>query len=179
MSLIVVTGGVRSGKSQFAEELALTYKSPVLYAATGKAWDDEMKKRIQQHQIRRPADWGLVEIRERLDEVFPAAQAYSTVLIDCLSNWISHQLMAVPEENIQNQEIQQRILTAVKQWGQAFSEDERTYIVVTNEVGLGGVAWTSLGRWFADTLGEANQFMAKQADQVYWVVSGIPVRIKG
>lgn len=179
MSLILVTGGVRSGKSQFAEELAHELQGSVLYVATGKAWDEEMRQRITLHQHRRPSDWGLVEIQADLAEIFPRAYQYQAVLIDCLSNWISNRILPLPEEKIRNQEIHLSILTSLQQWAQAITEDERTYIVVTNEVGLGGIALTTLGRWFADLVGDANQLLAKQAEQVYVVIAGIPRRIKG
>lgn len=184
MGIVVITGGVRSGKSRFAEELALELvqkpsTGKVLYVATGKAWDSEMAHRIQLHQIRRPADWGLLEVSNHLEEVFVSSPAYEVVLVDCLSNYISNRLIQIPEEKMYDQEIQQQILLSIQQWVQAMNEDKRTYLVVTNEVGLGGVALSSLGRWYADLLGEANQLLASQAESVYVVFCGIPRRIKG
>lgn len=192
VSIIVITGGVRSGKSKFAEEVAQQIvmelrskeemaKTPgsVLYVATGKAWDSEMTQRIRIHQERRPADWGLLEVSNLLEEVFSASADYQVVLVDCLSNWVSNRLIQIPEEKMYDQEIQKQLLLSVQQWAQAMNEDKRTYIVVTSEVGLGGVALSSLGRWFADLLGEANQIVARQAETVHLVLSGIPWRIKG
>ncbi len=179
MSLIVITGGVRSGKSRFAEELAGEKGTSVLYAATGRAWDDEMRQRIRRHQERRPEHWGLAEAGDHLDDLVLSASPFDVVLLDCLSGWISNRLMQVEEKLIRDQQITDEILQEAVRWLAKAGQEDRTYIVVTNEVGLGGVALTPLGRWFADVLGEANQLAAREADTVYAVMCGIPWRLKG
>jgi adenosylcobinamide kinase/adenosylcobinamide-phosphate guanylyltransferase len=179
LSLILVTGGVRSGKSRFAEELAEQSEGSVLYVATGKAWDKEMQARIERHRERRPTDWGCIEVGESLADARVATEKYDVVLIDCLSTWVSSRLMSVPESEWRSEAITQSILQETQLWLSALDGADRTVIAVTSEVGLGGVAMNRLGRWFADVLGDVNQLTAKQADVVYAVLSGIPWRIKG
>lgn len=166
MTLILISGGVRSGKSQFAEDLANQKGAKILYQATGIACDQEMEERIEKHQKRRPEDWGLLEssydlVADYLD--------YDVVLVDCLSTWVSNRL-------IQEEEV--TLLSELEEWLKGLESGQQTVIVVTSEVGLGGVAMSSLGRKFQDLLGEANQRVARQAQEVYAVISGIPWRIK-
>jgi adenosylcobinamide kinase/adenosylcobinamide-phosphate guanylyltransferase len=180
LSLILITGGVRSGKSKFAEELAVSHSSSVLYVATGVNVDGEMDSRIRLHQERRPAEWGLVESTHSLIQSFGGYHNYEVVLLDCLSTWISNRLLEVPEESYRDPATTERILSEWKQWitNVQTSYSGRT-IVVSTEAGLGGVAMTRLGRWFQDVLGEGNQIAAQEADEVYAVMSGIPWRLKG
>lgn len=182
MSLILVTGGVRSGKSRFAEELAQQASESVLYVATGEAWDSEMSARIERHRARRPASWGCVEVGGRLGESLPACSGYDVVLVDCLSTWVSNRLVSVSEEEWRSEAVTREVLTDAQEWLAAVtagSNPGQTVIAVTSEVGLGGVAMNRLGRWFADVLGDVNQMAARQADTVYAVLAGIPWRIKG
>lgn len=181
MSLILVTGGVRSGKSRFAEELAEKTSESVIYVATGEAWDEEMTARIERHQARRPANWGCVEVGGQLTESLAACTRYEVVLIDCLSTWVSNRLMSVPEPEWRSEAVTRDILLDAQEWLSAVDDagKSQTVIAVTSEVGLGGVAMSRLGRWFADVLGDVNQLTARQADTVYAVLSGIPWRIKG
>lgn len=180
MSLIYITGGVRSGKSGFAEELAKARGESVLYVATGTAWDEEMIHRIELHRKRRPDSWGLVEVTAHLSEIFCKSESYQTILIDCLSTWVSNRLIQVPKQSLLDPEITRSLLTETEEWLQLVRRDAgRTYLIVSSEVGMGGVALSPLGRWFADVLGEINQKIAHQADEAYVIVSGIPWRIKG
>ncbi|MEJ8545536.1 bifunctional adenosylcobinamide kinase/adenosylcobinamide-phosphate guanylyltransferase [Brevibacillus borstelensis] len=179
MSLILVTGGVRSGKSRFAEALAHEAAKDVLYVATGKAWDDEMARRIERHRERRPDTWGLCELGGRLSESINAAENYSVVLLDCLSTWVSGRLMDIPEQAWRDERITNQVLGEAQEWLDAVAQSGQTVIAVTSEVGLGGVAMSRLGRWFADILGDVNQQAARQADTVYAVIAGIPWRLKG
>ncbi|MED4753365.1 bifunctional adenosylcobinamide kinase/adenosylcobinamide-phosphate guanylyltransferase [Brevibacillus choshinensis] len=186
MSLILVTGGVRSGKSRFAEELAEKTSDSVIYVATGEAWDEEMTARIEHHQARRPASWGCVQVGGllsggRLSDSLTACASHEVVLVDCLSTWVSNRLMSVPEQEWRSEAITRDVLRDAQEWLSAIADagHGQTVIAVTSEVGLGGVAMNRLGRWFADVLGDVNQLTAKQADTVYAVLSGIPWRIKG
>lgn len=179
MSLILVTGGVRSGKSQFAEKLARDQGDRILYVATGIPCDQEMKQRVELHQERRPSGWGLVESPYHLDAVLPKAHEYDAVLLDCLSSWISNRLIEVPEERIRDLQTARQIREDLLHWLASVRRLPIPVIVVTGEVGLGGVAMSRLGRWFQDVLGESNQLVAGEADEVYAVISGIPWRIKG
>lgn len=168
MRLILVTGGIRSGKSGFAEELASEKGARVLYQATGLACDQEMETRIERHQKRRPKEWGLLE--SALDLSIEAYNDYDVVLLDCLSAWISNHLLQEKERA--------EVLSILGTWLENLKGLPQTVIVVTSEVGLGGVAMSSLGRAFQDLLGESNQLVAHYADEVHAVMSGIPWRLK-
>jgi len=179
LKLILVTGGVRSGKSRFAEELAAAEGERVLYVATGQAWDDETAERIRQHRKRRPAHWGLLELTDCLTDVMQSAGEYQAVLLDCLSGWISRRLIELPEERLWDEVITAELFRELEQLIDHGRTYRGTVIIVTNEVGLGGIALTPLGRRYADVLGEANQMAARHADEVYAVLAGVPWRIKG
>jgi adenosylcobinamide kinase/adenosylcobinamide-phosphate guanylyltransferase len=178
VSLLLVTGGIRSGKSRFGEELALKHER-VLYVATGIGGDKEMARRIHLHKERRPAHWQTLETPHSLLEAVPAFAGFDAVLIDCLSGWIGNRLVRIPEELCGSAEESGRLKAELAQWLAAIKPLNQTIIVISDEVGLGGVAMSKLGRWFQDLLGEANQQVAQAADEVYAVISGIPVRIKG
>lgn len=179
MKLILVTGGVRSGKSRFAEELAASAGEHVLYVATGQAWDEETARRIERHRERRPAHWGLKEVADSLSEVLPPGGGYQVVLLDCLSGWISGRLMRLPEERLWDEAASRQLFRELEQLIERGRLYSGAVVIVTNEVGLGGVALTPLGRRFADMLGEANQLVASHADEVYAVWAGLPWRLKG
>lgn len=179
MSIVLVTGGVRSGKSAFAERLAQEKSASVLYVATGVCSDEEMEQRITLHRRRRPASWGLAETPCDADEMIASYSAYDVVLFDCISTWISNLLIDVPEEKWRDPAETERILGKIDCWLSAVRDYPGTIIAVTSETGLGGVAMSKLGRWFQDTLGEANQRIASEAEEVYAVLSGIPWKIKG
>lgn len=176
MNLIYITGGIRSGKSGFAENLAKECGTKVLYVATGVSSDQEMEQRIELHRRRRPAEWGIWE--SPLDMPYLSSQDYDVILLDCLSTWISNRLLAVPEDQIRDKEITNRIILDLEEWLDSLSDSPCTVIVVSSEVGLGGVAMSRLGRWFQDVLGEANQLVAQHANEAYAILSGIPLRIK-
>ncbi len=178
MSLTLITGGVRSGKSQFGEDLASAGKS-VLYIATGVRTDEEMKTRIELHQKRRPVNWTTLEEPASLLATLPYYAACDTVLIDCLSTWISNRMIQVAEEQWRDPLLTQAMKAELAEWLNAASTLQANIIVISTEAGLGGVAMSRLGRWFQDVLGEANQMVAQAANEVYAVLSGIPLRLKG
>lgn len=184
MNIVMVTGGVRSGKSAYAEKLALEHSraaSPdakVLYVATGIRYDKEMDTRIDLHRQRRPSSWDTLEASEELSAA--DYRGYDVVLVDTLSAWIGNRLMSVPEEQCRDVRTTQFIQSRI----QAYIEELRlsnlkTIVIVTDEVGWGGVAMSPLGRWFQDVVGEANQSLASRSDEVIAVISGLPWRLKG
>lgn len=178
MSLILLTGGVRSGKSGIGEQRAAE-ADRVLYIATGMNIDDEMDKRIQLHQQRRLSHWRTLESPESLVSTLPHYEEGETVLVDSLTTWVSNRLVLIPEERIRDQAVTGEILAELDQWIAEVKKRRQRVIVITDEVGYGGIAMSRLGRWFQDVLGEANQRVAAAADEVVAVFSGIPVRIKG
>lgn len=179
MAFVLVTGGVRSGKSRYAEERVATVER-VLYVATGMAWDDEMRERIARHAERRPGHWGLLEAEGEL--VAPLMEALESgrwdgVLVDCLSTWVSRVLMDLPEEEWRSESTRRRVLLEAGLLADVLSGSEKRSVVVTSETGLGGVAMSPLGRAFQDLLGEVNQVLAGQAEEMVLLVSGRPMRL--
>ena len=169
--LIFITGGTRSGKSRFAVNLAKQLASRVTFVATAIPKDEEMRERIRRHQNDRPAHWRTVEEGKNLPPVLSQLDAScQLVVIDCLSFLISNLLLDNTEED--------NIIKQVRETASKALHLRPTFIVVSNEVGYGVVPPTRLGRSFRDICGRANQIMAEQAQEVYLVISGIPMRIK-
>jgi adenosylcobinamide kinase / adenosylcobinamide-phosphate guanylyltransferase len=171
-TIVLFTGGARSGKSTRAEQYAARLNAPVLYIATAQAGDDEMRDRIARHQERRPPDWHTLEAPTEVAAALAALEAKTVVLLDCLSLLVSNLLLA--HEDNPEHPIEQEIgalLTIVR-------ERDLTLVAVTNEVGMGIVPAYPLGRVYRDLLGWANQRVARAADDVYMVVCGIPVELK-
>lgn len=179
MKLVLVTGGVRSGKSGFAEELACQTGDQVLYIATGVNTDSEMEERIRVHRERRPDSWSCLEAPYDLPLTLDTYTPYPVILFDCFSTWVTNQMMQIPEEELGQRKWTETILSRVNEWLQIMSDYPGVVIGVTSEVGLGGVAMSPLGRWFQDVQGSVNQQLAREAAEVYMVVSGIPWKIKG
>ena len=168
--LVLILGGVRAGKSSYAQQLAGQGKR-VLFAATAEAGDAEMEARIRAHQASRPAEWDTLE--EPLDLVAalaPVLHRYDTVLLDCLTLWVSNLLLSSRGRDIP---------TEARELLELYRQSDASWIVVSNEVGLGVVPPTELGRAFADELGRVNQLVAAEADAVYFMAAGLPLAVKG
>jgi adenosylcobinamide kinase/adenosylcobinamide-phosphate guanylyltransferase len=181
MSLVLVTGGARAGKSTFAEQLArdLAGESGVCYLATAEPGDDEMRARIAAHRAARPTAWLTVEaprnVAAALARRVGPSSPVKVVLLDCLTLLVSNVLLAQadgPEADAWP--AVEAELTALLELAGPL-----TLIVVTNEVGLGVVPAHPVARAYRDLLGRANQKLAAAASLVYLMVSGIPVQIKG
>jgi adenosylcobinamide kinase/adenosylcobinamide-phosphate guanylyltransferase len=174
-SLVLVTGGTRSGKSVFAERLAASHGAPVLYVATAEAGDAEMAARIAAHQARRPATWSTVEATsEPARAVREWAGREAIVLMDCLSLLVSNVLLAEGE----SVEAAPRLARVVAELVSLPQERPLRLIVVTSEVGSGLVPPNALARRYCDLLGAVNQQVAQAADQVYLVVAGLGVELR-
>ena len=180
---VLVTGGARSGKSAFAERCAAGGRAPAVYVATARVWDDEMARRVARHRADRPPDWQTFEAPTRLGEALErdAARA-GTVLLDDLGNLVANLLFEVTEGGAPGPETDARLDAAVAAELDALDAARRAggwdLVVVTNEVGLGIVPATPVGRVFRDALGRANQRLATRADAVFLLVAGQPLRIK-
>lgn len=173
--LTLVLGGVRAGKSAYAQQIAAAGRR-VLFVATAEAHDDEMAARIRAHRESRPAEWTTLE--EPLDvvkAVAPVAEGYDTVLLDCLTLWVSNLLLREGETAAAADAVKAQVdaLLALQ------AESDAAWVVVSNEVGLGVVPPSALGRAFEDALGRANQRFAAQADDVYFMAAGLPLQLKG
>lgn len=170
--LVLVTGGARSGKSRFAEELAGKLAQEVIYIATAQITDEEMARRVAKHKARRPASWRTVEepwdLKRALQEW---GQAGRTILVDCLGTYVTNLLV---EKGIKEEEAS----LALQDLARLAWASPADVIIVSNEVGWGVVPSYPLGRIFRDLLGSANQEIASLADEVYLVVCGLPLEIK-
>jgi adenosylcobinamide kinase / adenosylcobinamide-phosphate guanylyltransferase len=181
--LILLLGGARSGKSALAERLAssLAPDGAVLLVATAQARDDEMRDRISEHRRRRIAGWRTLEEPIALGRRIPPAVGDArVVLLDCVTLWASNLLLETmgPDDESAPTGVEARALREVDSLLAAFREGAATWIVVSNEVGLGLVPPYPLGRAYRDLLGRMNQSIAAAADEVYLLVAGIPVELK-
>lgn len=170
MSLILITGGQRSGKSQYAERLALALSSNPIYLATAHIWDEEFRERVRQHQQRRGPEWDNIEEERWLSRHDVRGRV---VLVDCLTLWATNFFFADGTEA----EVE-GALEALKTEFDRFLLQDATFIIVTNEIGSGGTPVNDVQRRFTDLLGWLNQYVAAKADEVVMMVSGIPVKIK-
>ncbi|WP_353893883.1 bifunctional adenosylcobinamide kinase/adenosylcobinamide-phosphate guanylyltransferase [Proteinivorax hydrogeniformans] len=183
--LVLVTGGARSGKSLYSEEMAKKLGNKILYVATSIPYDDEMKKRIEDHRNSRPDYWETYEGFKNLHKVLEEkGKDYDGVLLDCITVMITNLMFS--EQNFDESKIQQESVDKVEKeiskqltlLVNTAKEKGINLILVTNEVGSGIVPESKLGRVFRDLAGRANQLLAKRADEVYLLVSSIPVKIK-
>lgn len=176
MELILVTGGVRSGKSRWAQDTALARGGDeVTVIATAEAVDDEMRGRIEAHQRYRPAGWRTIEAPKLAGAAVLTAET-DTVMLDCVTVLTG---MAIGRAGAKSESAALAAMAAeIDGILQARAAREGVLIVVTNEVGWGVHPPTALGRWFQDGLGAANQRLGAEADTVMLMVSGMPLRIK-
>ena len=179
--LILVTGGSRSGKSGFALELAEQYDGPRIFLATAQPFDDEMARRIAAHQRARPAGWVVREEPVMVPETLAASlHGARTVIVDCVTVWMANLLLADDhfDEGAAAARAAALVSCARAAGADVKSASGGAVIVVTNEVGSGIVPDNAISRRFRDCAGRANQVIARAADEVYFMVSGIPMRIK-
>lgn len=173
-----ITGGARSGKSHFAENLAAALGLPVGYIATAETLDEEMAARAKAHQKRRPPDWKTYEEPRAVGELLEKiGNQEGVVLIDCLTLLVSNLLFSGdPRED--KASCQQRVLKEIERLADVASNCRSHVIIVSNEVGLGLVPPYPDGRLFRDVAGWANQLMAARADKAYFLVSGFALDLK-
>lgn len=180
--IILCSGGARSGKSEFAERLALATKGPKAYVATGQTFDEEMVDRIKKHQERRGKIWNNFEVPLHLaDEWENISQSADVILIDCLTMFTTNHMMAYG--SIRGQEdanrLEQTILSELDTLLDSIQSCEgKTVIFVTNEIGLGIVPDNKLARYFRDIAGRVNRAVASVADKLYLTISGVTIELK-
>jgi len=179
---ILIIGGARSGKSRFAQELALKLGESVLFVATATAGDEEMQHRIEEHQRARPATWTTLEvtthIARQIEQKIGEAQV---VIIDCITllvNNVYSQYTDQTSEQIDAPLIEKKITSEIDELVDCIHHIGASFIVVTNEVGTGLVPVNRVSRLYRDLLGKANQLLAQRVDEVYLMVAGLPVPIK-
>lgn len=182
MTRTLVFGGARSGKSAYAETLAASSGKPVVYIATAQARDGEMNARIAQHRQRRDATWTTVEETLSLgDAIERHGKHGQTVLVDCLTLWLSNLLFSEQIEypDIGLIEPPERYRTERERFLQALEQASGDVILVSNEVGMGITPQGAISRWFVDEAGRLNQAAAACCEQVFFVAAGLPLKLKG
>ncbi len=165
-SLALVLGGARSGKSRHAEALVMALPPPWIYVATGAAYDDEMRRRIAEHQGRRSPSWHTVEAPLALAAALDAADS-APVLVDCLTLWLTNLILGEHD-----------VAEATHALEQALDRRRMPTVLVASEVGLGIVPENALARRFRDEAGLLHQRMAARASRVVLVVAGLPLALK-
>ncbi|MFI3303650.1 MAG: bifunctional adenosylcobinamide kinase/adenosylcobinamide-phosphate guanylyltransferase [Rikenellaceae bacterium] len=167
--IIYISGGQRSGKSNFAQNMAESLSSKPTYLATARCWDKEFEQRIARHKASRDERWNNIEEERFISKLHLDNEV---VLMDCVTLWLTNIFC----DNDYN--LQQSLDEAKREWD-LFINREFTLIVVSNEIGLGVVPMESSTRAFVDLQGWMNQHIASTAEEAYTVISGIPVKIKG
>ena len=167
--IILITGGARSGKSGYAEKLALSLSDAPVYLATARIWDEEFRERVRRHQARRGPQWTNIEEEKLLSRHDLSGRV---VLVDCLTLWATNFFFDLDSDV-------DRALAALQAEFDRFTAQDATFILVTNEIGMGGTSENDIQRRFTDLQGWMNQYAAARADEVVLMVSGIPVKIKG
>ena len=167
--IYLITGGERSGKSSYAQNLALKLSDAPMYVATARKWDDDFQNRIDRHQQERDERWTNIEKEKHLSEIDFSGKV---ALIDCVTLWLTN--FFVDTKN----DVASSLEEAKKEFLAMAKQENVTIIIVTNEIGMGVHADTHIGRKFTELQGWMNQFLASNADEVVLMVSGIPVKIK-
>ena len=166
--IILVTGGARSGKSRYAQELALSLSATPIYVATAKKWGGDFDERIRRHQNDRSEAWTTLEVEEA---VSAAPIAGRVAVIDCITLWLTNFFLKYKNDI-------DKSLESFKAEIDRLHAMSGTFIIVTNEIGMGVHAETEIGRKFTDLQGWANQYTAAKAGKAIFMVSGLPLTLK-
>lgn len=166
--ITLITGGQRSGKSAYAEQTALSLCERPVYLATARIWDEEFRARVARHQARRGAQWENIEEEKTLSRHDLTGRV---VVVDCVTLWSTNFFFDLESDA-------EVALKALREEFDRLTAQEATFLFVTNEIGLGGVAENTLQRRFTDLQGWINQYIASRADRVVLMISGIPITIK-
>ncbi len=166
--IIFITGGARSGKSGYAQQLALSLSANPVYVATAKIWDDDFEQRVKRHQHDRDSRWVNLEEQRNVSSL-PIKD--KTTVIDCVTLWLTNFFVGSKNDV-------EASLALFKMEIDALHQLPGTFIIISNEIGMGVHAETAIGRKFTDLQGWANQYTATKAHKAILMVSGIPVIIK-
>jgi adenosylcobinamide kinase / adenosylcobinamide-phosphate guanylyltransferase len=172
--ITLVTGGARAGKSAFALSL-VPRENPVTFIATAQGLDDEMRERIRRHRAERPLGWTTTEAPIELAAGIAAAPTKAILVVDCLTLWVSNLLLTEGRNGADPSWSPDRRVDGLLE---ALGARSQPVVVVTNEVGLGVVPPTALGRIYCDALGRVNQRIASVASRVVLMVAGLPIELK-
>lgn len=166
--IVLVTGGQRSGKSRYAQKLALSLTDNPVYLATSRVWDEEFRQRVLRHQADRGVEWTNIEEDKYLSGYDLGGRI---VVIDCVTLWATNFFF-------DNEGDISRSLTELKDEFDKLAGQDAYLIFVTNEIGLGGISPDAVQRRFTDLQGWLNQYIVSRADEVVFMVSGIPMKVK-
>lgn len=166
--IIYITGGARSGKSRYAQEKALQLTDNPVYVATARIWDNDFAQRVERHKKDRGPEWTLFECEQHI-ELLPLDNR--VVVIDCITLWLTNIF-------IQNGEDIEKSLNAFKMQVDGVAAKSGFFIIISNEIGMGGHGQTEMGRKFTDLQGWANQYVASLAEEAIFMVSGLPLYLK-
>lgn len=166
--IILITGGQRSGKSKYAQKMALSLSTNPVYMATSRVWDEEHRKRIERHKADRGCEWTNMEEETLLSLHNLEGRV---ILVDCVTLWATNYFFDYQSDT-------DKSLDSLKSEFENFTKQNGVFIFVTNEIGMGEMSQNKLQRQFADLQGWINQFIAEKADEVYLMISGIPLKIK-
>ncbi len=172
--IIFITGGARSGKSSFAEKLASAFGEKVIFFATAEALDKEMEERIKKHKSNRSSAWKTIEEPININVLNKFRNFEGAVILDCITLWLSNMIHKFGIEKLES-----RILGDIRTLLKTVKTSKFTLVVVSNELGMGIVPENRLVREFRDIAGRCNQLIARMADEVYLMVSGIALKIEG
>jgi adenosylcobinamide kinase/adenosylcobinamide-phosphate guanylyltransferase len=174
----LILGGARSGKSAYAQQLAEKSRKPVLFVATAEALDDEMTDRIRRHQQDRPAHWRTLEAHHRVaEQIRQMVSNEELILLDCVTLLASNVIASLPEPYI-SETAEAALNTEIDALLALMNTSDHEWLIISNEVGLGLVPNSPLGRVYRDALGRANQRLAATAEEVLFLAAGLPMRIK-
>ncbi|MDR2948994.1 MAG: bifunctional adenosylcobinamide kinase/adenosylcobinamide-phosphate guanylyltransferase [Prevotella sp.] len=166
--IILITGGQRSGKSSYAQNLALSFSPNPVYLATSRVWDEEHRKRIERHKAEREKNWVNIEEEKELSKHDFTGKV---VLVDCITLWATNFFFDL------HSDVEAALSALKSEFDQLITQDAR-FIFVTNEIGMGEMSQNDLQRKFADLQGWLNQYIAAESDEVYLMVSGIAMKVK-
>ncbi|MFC2034347.1 bifunctional adenosylcobinamide kinase/adenosylcobinamide-phosphate guanylyltransferase [Chloroflexota bacterium] len=182
MKSILVTGGARSGKSTYAQNFAMESGKEVLFVATATAGDEEMKQRIENHKRARPSSWETLEVATHVgNSILEKVGKAELVIVDCITLLVNNVIGQYADdsgEQFDTSLVERDVVSEINELIDCMKRLDISFIVVTNEVGTGLVPVNKMGRVYRDLLGRANQLLAKQADEVYLMVTGLPLMIK-
>ena len=172
--IILITGGQRSGKSSYAEKLAMSLTENPVYMATAHIWDNEFRQRVETHRQRRGKNWTNIEEEKYLSR----HNIYNkVVVIDCITLWCTNYFYDRQKTEWEQPNVDDA-LKEIEDEFDRFTSQEATFIFVTNEIGSGGVSDNVTQRRFTDLEGWMNQHVAAHVDEVIFMVAGIPVKVK-
>ena len=179
MSSTLITGGARSGKSTLAQQLAQQSGGHALFVATAEAGDAEMQRRIEAHKKSRPAGWETIEVQTHIgSRILKETGSASTVVIDCVTLLVSN-ITGQFDEKSDPLEVDKAVTGEIRELIECMDKCKADFFLVTNEVGLGIIPGDYISRLYRDLLGKANRLLADRTDNVYFMVAGIPVVVKG